>query len=461
MTPQQQLEIPSSSELQFPLPAPTGPRKRRAPNLADPFPGLEPFTVTSPRTIRVALAGCGVVGGGLVRLLHDSASAIASRFGVRFVIISVLVRDTTRDRKLPIDSALFTNDLEAFLAKDADVVIEAVGGDEPARTIAITSLRRGRKVITANKELIAAHGATLAELAIDNNTGLDFGAAVGGSAPVISTLRDLVGASAPLAVRGILNGTSNYVICQLENGISLESALACARDRGLAEADCSRDLDGRDAAAKLAIIGWIAFGIRPSELSLRRISLLPGIEQLVRFAVKQRGNVRLIAECTQLADGRVAASVEPVVVSASSAFARTTLEENRVEVDLGWTSPLSVSGPGAGGAPTAAALLSDLVRTSPPANERGAAATQFVSVADPRKHRWLIAARAEPGTLRAIAERAGLRIAGELRDDGFACVVTGPSAWTPVDSVVQDLDRAHTFPSVARYELGHADEVLS
>src|SRR5206468_4710430 len=107
--------------------------------------------------------------------------------------------------------------------------------------------------------------------------------------------------------------------------------------------------------------------------------------------------LRLIGECTQLADGRVAASVEPVILSAASAFARTTLEENRVEVDLGWTSPLSVSGPGAGGAPTASALLSDLVRTSSPANERGAAGVQFESVADPRQQRWLIAARVETG----------------------------------------------------------------
>src|SRR5207248_3289709 len=133
-----------------------------------------------------------------------------------------------------------------------------------ARTIGATTLARWKKFITANKELVASHGDILSGLARDNETALDFGAAVGGSAPVISTLRDLVGACTPLSVRGILNGTSNYVITLLESGATLDAALQSARARGLAEADCTRDLDGRDAAAKLAIIAWIAFGIRPS-----------------------------------------------------------------------------------------------------------------------------------------------------------------------------------------------------
>ncbi|PYO50825.1 MAG: hypothetical protein DMD72_01355 [Gemmatimonadetes bacterium] len=298
MTPLQQLEVPSSPEVRFPLPAASIGINRKASRFTDTVPQFGSATAKPQRTIRIALAGCGVVGSGLVRLLHNSAAAIASRFGVRFAITSVLVRDTTRDRRVPIDSRVFTNDLESFLAHDADVVIEAVGGEEPARTIAISALRRGSKLITANKELIAAHGESLDELANLHRTGLDFGAAVGGSAPVISTLRDLVGASAPRSVRGILNGTSNFVITQLERGAKLESALELACARGLAEADFTRDFDGCDAAAKLSIIAWIAFGIRPSALQLRRISLVPGLEQLTRIAVSRGGRLRLIAECT-------------------------------------------------------------------------------------------------------------------------------------------------------------------
>jgi homoserine dehydrogenase len=417
----------------------------------------------TPRTVRVALAGCGVVGGGLVRLLHESAPAIAARFGKRFELTRVLVRDPSRDRNLPLDSRLFTNDLDAFLSHDADVIIEAIGGHEPARTIASAALRRGTKVITANKELVASHGDRLSALARENDASLDFGAAVGGSAPVISTLRDLVGASTPVSVRGILNGTSNYVISLLERGASLEGALQSACELGLAENDCARDLDGRDAAAKLAIIAWIAFGIRPTGLQVRRTSLLPGIERLVRFASRTGSRVRLIAECRRLSGQRVTAAVEPVVVSSDSAFGRTVLEENRVEVDLGWTSPLSVSGPGAGGSPTAAALLSDLLRDSQPPNDRGAAAAQFRSVDDTSEHRWVVGAQLDAASLQRIATERGFEsqcfssecltsseTSASIPPD--SALITTPATWESVQRLVAALETSNGAPWIARYE---------
>lgn len=413
-----------------------------------------------PRPVRVALAGCGVVGGGFVRLLHDSAPAIAARFGVRFDLTRVLVRDVDRDRNLPFDSRLFTNDLGAFLAHDADVVIEAVGGDEPARTIASAALKRGKKFITANKELVSSHGDTLSALASENDGGLDFGAAVGGSAPIISTLRDLVGASTPLSVRGILNGTSNYVISLLERGATLDAALSSARERGFAERDCARDLDGRDAAAKLSIIAWIAFGIRPAALRVRRTPLVPGLDRLVRIAAAEEACVRLLAECTQLPGHAVAAVVEPVIVASQSTFGRTVFEENRVEVDLGWASPLSVSGPGAGGRPTAAALLSDLLRVSPPPNDRGAGATQFVSVADPRKHRWLVAARLETTSLERALTATGLRAERFTGDRSDLGVVTAPVTWTSMQRLLSALDVLNADPCIARYEPALEREVI-
>jgi len=418
----------------------------------------------TPRTVRVALAGCGVVGGGLVRLLHESAPAIAARFGKRFELTRVLVRDPSRDRNLPLDRRLFTSDLGAFLAHDADVIIEAIGGHEPARTIAAAALRRGTKVITANKELVASHGDRLSALAREYDASLDFGAAVGGSAPVISTLRDLVGASTPVSVRGILNGTSNYIISLLERGASLDGALASARELGLAESDCTRDLNGRDAASKLAIIAWIAFGIRPTELHVRRTSLIPGLERLVRFASLTGTRVRLIAECRRLPDQRVTASVEPVFVSSDSAFGRTSLEENRVEVDLGWSSPLSVSGPGAGGSPTAAALLSDLLRESQPPNDRGAGAARFHSVDDSCEHRWAIGAQLDAASLQRLATECGLDgecFAGEpvprstvaaarAADSAF---VTAPATWKAAQHFIASLETANGAPWIARYEV--------
>jgi homoserine dehydrogenase len=417
----------------------------------------------TPRTVRVALAGCGVVGGGLVRLLYESAPAIAARFGKRFELTRVLVRDPSCDRNLPLDRRLFTSDLGAFLSHDADVIIEAIGGHEPARTIASAALRRGTKVITANKELVAAHGDRLSALARENDASLDFGAAVGGSAPVISTLRDLVGASTPVSVRGILNGTSNYVISLLERGASLDGALESARDLGLAESDCARDLDGRDAAAKLAIIAWIAFGIRPTDLRVRRTSLVPGLERLVRFANLTGSRVRLIAECRRLPGQRVTASVEPVVVSSDSAFGRTVLEENRVEVDLGWSSPLSVSGPGAGGSPTAAALLSDLLRESQPPNDRGAGASRFHSVDDTSAHPWVIGAQLDAASLQRIATERGIasecfaseRLTSSETDASGApdsALIAAPATWNSAQSLVDALETSNRAPWIARYE---------
>lgn len=459
MTPQQ-LEIePAPSLHDFHIFPPGSPRQKRAPHFARRESAIGESSV-SPRTIRVALAGCGVVGGGLVRLLHESAHAIEARFGVRFELTRVLVRDVLRDRRLPLEQRLFTNELDSFLRHDADVVIEAIGGEEPARTIACTALKRGKKLITANKELVAAHGSTLSTLALENDTGLDFGASVGGSAPVISTLRDLVGASTPLSVRGILNGTSNYIISLLERGESLESAISSACDRGLAEADCTRDLDGQDAAAKLAIIGWIAFGIKPSELRVRRTSLIPGLERLVRLASILDGRVRFIAECTQLGDGRVAAVAEPVIVASQSSFGRTRLEENRVEVDLGWGLPLSVSGPGAGGRPTAAALLSDLLRLEPPPNDRGAGAAQFFSVVDPRAHRWLVAAKQTAASLERAASASGIAVDRVVNDGAEAAVITSPATWERARSFVAALEEIHAEPCIARYEREIETEVL-
>ncbi len=460
MTPQQLELDPHPALHEFPISQLEPHRNKGTAKSTHHRESLASASVGTPRTVRLALAGCGVVGGGLVRLLHESAPAIAARFGVRFDLTSVLVRDVNRERNLPLEARLFTNSLDAFLSHDADVVVEAVGGEEPARTIASDALRRGKKVITANKDVLASHGDSLSALAYENRAGLDFGAAVGGSAPVISTLRDLVGASTPLSVRGILNGTSNCVISLLERGVSLEAALASAREAGLAEADCSRDLDGRDAAAKLAIIAWITYGIRPAGLHIRRTPLVPGLERLVRVAKTEGACVRLIAECTQLPGHRVAATVEPVIVASQSAFGRTTLEDNRVEVDLGWPSPLSVSGPGAGGRPTAAALLSDLLRVSPPPNDRGAGATRFISVADPRVHHWLVAARIEPASLTRAAAEIGLSSERFIGDRANAAVITVPVTWNSVQRLIAALELLNAAPCIARYEPANETEAV-
>jgi homoserine dehydrogenase len=376
-----------------------------------------------PKTLRLALAGCGVVGGALVRLLHESSAAIEARHNVRFEIVCVLVRDVARDRGLPLPSHLFTDDVSLFLAANADIVVEAIGGNDVAAGIARASLGSGRRFVTANKELISGHAPELSTLASRSLAPLDFGAAVGGCAPVIWLLRDLLGTSSPKSVRGILNGTSNFILTGLERGDSFEIALASARAKGLAEADCSRDLDGIDAAAKLAIVAWLAFGVAPRDLIVRRIGLGGNPTALVRAAAAIGGRVRLIAECTNLGDGTICASVAPAVVNERSAFARTELEDNRLEVDLGWCAPVSVSGPGAGGAPTATALLADLLSDSAPANEFGFSRAPFTSADDPREHRWLVVGGAKGARLVTGSWTFIAALAEELAGSGAVCSI--------------------------------------
>ena len=408
--------------------------------------------MTPKREVRLALAGCGVVGGGLVRLLHDARDEIASRFDVRFSVASVLVRHPDRERHVPVADSLFTNDLNTFLSADADVVVEAIGGEEPAQTIAANALAQGRKFITANKELIAGAGDRLCRLADETGTSLDFGAAVGASAPVISTLRDLLGASPPRGVRGILNGTSNFVITQIERGQDLEVAINAARELGLAEEDCSKDLDGRDAAAKLAITAWVAFGIAPATLRIRRTSLLPHLTELVPVATALGGRLRLIAECTQLSGNAVVASVEPTIVSAASGFARTIAEENRIEIDQGWSAPLTVSGPGAGAKPTAAALLSDLLRTSPPANARGSLGRSFYPLIDPREHRWLLLAASDSG-LESLLVSRDIAVQRSWRENDRIGFITDRTRWSAIEEIVATNENI----AVARVELSDAE----
>ena len=409
--------------------------------------------MTPQHEVRLALAGCGVVGSGLVRLLHDARDEIASRFGVRFSVTSVLVRHPERDRHVPVADSLFTSDLNVFLASDAEVVVEAIGGEEPAETIAATALTRGRKFVTANKELIAGAGDRLCRLATERGTSLDFGAAVGASAPVISTLRDLLGASPPRGIRGILNGTSNYVISELERDVAFDLALAAARERGLAEADCSKDLDGRDAAAKLAITSWIAFGITPSSLRIRRTGLPPQLPELVRTAIALGGRLRLIAECIQLDGDRIVASVEPTIVSACSGFGRTIGEENRIEIDQGWSAPLAVSGPGAGAEPTASALLSDLLRTSQPANARGAHGKVFLPAQDSRAHRWLLLGPARLSLPGALADQ-GIGSERVWQEANRGGVVTQR---VPFNRLEELLKSAGGELSIARVDLSDAE----
>jgi homoserine dehydrogenase len=381
-----------------------------------------------PATLRVALAGCGAVGSALLRELVARRETMARRHGVEVVVTRVLVRDVARDRAAPFDRALLTADVDEFLDAGADVVVEAIGGLDPAGRIARTTLARGRDLVTANKELLAAHGSELTRLAERHGATLRHDAAVGGGVPILRMLDDALGAGTPSRVRGILNGTSNYVLSGLERGETLEAALRAARAAGFAEADATRDLDGRDAAAKLALIAWAAFGIAPERVAVRRASLLPEPARFLRLAGRVERTVRQVAECA-LVEGGVTACVEPLLVEQGSALACTADEQNRIEVHAGWSAPLCASGPGAGGVPTATALLSDLLGTQGPTRR---AARARAAPTDPRRSSWAIEVRGAPALLHRLVPGSAF-----VHTDALASC-----AWTVVESATPaEIDR--------------------
>lgn len=359
---------------------------------------------TPTRTVRVALAGCGAVGSALLRELGARRDSLEQRHGRRVELTRVLVRDLARERAAEVDRSLLTADLDDFLDHDADVVIEAIGGIEPARRIAEWALTGGRELLTANKELLAAHGSSLNALARRHGGTLRYDAAVGGGVPVLRLLDDALGAGTPARVRGILNGTTNFVLGRLERGLDLDDALHAARQAGFAEEDASRDLDGRDAAAKIALVAWAAYGVAPESLPVARRSLLPDPARYVRLAQRSGGVVRQVAECA-LVDSSVIASVEPVIVSPASALGRVRDEQNHVEVHTGWSAPLSATGPGAGGAPTATALLADFLCTARPPERRGDGRCGAV---DTRTSDWAIEVAGSPRLLHRAVPGCGL-----------------------------------------------------
>jgi homoserine dehydrogenase len=363
-----------------------------------------PWQSPAAGTVRVALAGCGAVGSALLRELAARRESLESRRGMRVRLTRVLVREIARERNAPFDRSLLTTDLELFLDSEADVVIEAIGGIEPARRIAEWALRGGRELVTANKELLAAHGSSLAALARAHGGSLRYDAAVGGGVPVLRLLDDALGAGTPVRVRGILNGTTNFVLTRLERGARLADALGAARRAGFAEVDASRDLDGRDAAAKIALVAWAAYGVPPETLLVTRRSLLPDPGRHVRLGARFGRLARQVSECA-LVDGAVVATVEPLLVSPGTTLARVRDEQNQVEVHSGWSAPLTASGPGAGGLPTATALLSDFLCTGRVPHRHAAVHGGRV---DSRLGEWALEVTGAPALLHRTVPGCGL-----------------------------------------------------
>jgi homoserine dehydrogenase len=415
---------------------------------AEAAPGPE------PRVIRVALAGFGTVGGALVGLLRDREDAIARTHGIRFELVSILVRDPERSRPYPVPGDLLTSDVEAFLAADAHAIVEVLGGLEPAGRIAIAALGRGRTFVTANKALIAKHGPELAAAASGHGGRLLYEAAVAGGVPIIRALRDALPETGVQGIRGILNGTTNYILTRLSDGATFDQALAEARKEGYAESDSSRDLDGRDTEDKIRILAWLAFGADPGVFRVHRRGLTRHADRIAADADAFGGVARLVGECLAL-DGGLVAAVEPVIVSPGSSLARTLGADNFIEVETTYNGTLGFSGPGAGGGPTASAILSDLIRhvPHPPAPENTP-----MAVADGRELAWVVSIRSAGAvvSLRDLLMAEGVDPVLEM-DDGCAGILrvrTAPCHRSRIKAVERALEGASLEPVVTRFESG-------
>ena len=307
----------------------------------------------------VGLLGCGVVGGGVAdRLLNDSPVR-----GATLDLARVLVRDLTK-RRFPeaVRDHLTTSATDVLEDARVEAVVECIGGVHPAFAYVEAALRLGKHVITANKALVAEHGEFLSALA--ENAGLDFRyeAAVGGAMPVIRSLRHLASIDEITEVSGVVNGTTNFILTEMENGAAFDDALRDAQRDGYAESDASYDVDGIDAAQKLAILCAAGFGIWPKWDAIERRGIRAIRTGDVALAKRLGCRVKLIVRARR--EGRnIRASVAPELVSFDHPFAAARGAENVIRVTAKHAGPLLISGIGAGRSATASAIFSDLADT--------------------------------------------------------------------------------------------------
>ena len=316
------------------------------------------------RALRVALLGCGVVGSEVVRLLGAHEHDLTHRAGAPLEIAGIAVRRPQRRRDLDVDPGLFTTDAAGLVARDdVDVVIEVIGGIEPARSLILAALDRGVSVVTANKALLAEDGAALHAAAAASGADLYYEASVAGAIPLLRPLRESLTGDRVHRILGIVNGTTNYILSRMEEtGAGFGEALDEATALGYAEADPSADIEGFDAAAKAAILAGLAFHTRVTAADVHREGITEVSSADVASAREMGAVVKLLAIAERSGDGQsIGVRVHPAMIPASHPLASVRDAYNAVFVEAEAAGQLMFYGRGAGGAPTASAVLGDLV----------------------------------------------------------------------------------------------------
>ncbi|MEM9651724.1 MAG: homoserine dehydrogenase [Actinomycetota bacterium] len=326
-------------------------------------------SVVSSETVRVGLLGCGIVGTQLVTLIEERSAALSASTGLRFELARIAVRSTTRDRGLEIDPELLTSDAETVVNDPSvDVVVEVIGGIEPARSLILTALKNGKPVVTANKELLANHGAELYGAAASAGVDLLFEAAAAGAIPIVRPLRESLLGEDVRRVMGIVNGTTNYILTRMsEEGVSYGDALTEAQNLGYAERDPTADVEGFDAGAKAAIMATIAFGANVVAGDVYHEGISAITQGDIEFADQFDYTIKLLAIAELFEPGddgaarEIGVRVYPAMVPNEHPLASVRGSFNAVFVEGEAAGELMFYGRGAGGMPTASAVLGDLV----------------------------------------------------------------------------------------------------
>ena len=370
----------------------------------------------SDRTLRVGMLGCGTVGTAVTRLLHDHREDIARRAGCRLEVSKIAVRDPSKRREVPVHPSAFTADpMEVVDDPDIDIVCELLGGSEPAGSLILAAFDRDKPVVTANKELLSTRGRELFDASDAKGLDLYFEAAVGGGIPLVRPLKESLTAERLTSIIGIVNGTTNYVLTRMsEDGMSFAEALGEAQRLGYAEADPTADVDGHDAAAKCAILASIAFNARVVAGDVYREGIGRVTTEDIEFARRLGYVVKLLA-IAELHEERVAARVHPAMIPSEHPLAAVRDAFNGVFVEGPNVGGLMFYGRGAGGEPTATAVVGDLVTVARNllAGARGVGCTCFlertVQPMSEMEGQYYILLRVEdrPGVLAEIASVFG------------------------------------------------------
>jgi len=314
------------------------------------------------KTLKVGMLGCGVVGSQIARLLVENKSDLTSRAGANLELVKVAVKNIKTKRE-GIPSNLLTDDANSIVNDpEIDLIIEVIGGITPAKELILTAIKNGKSVVTANKALLAQAGAELYTAADNANVDLYYEAAVAGAIPILRPLRESLVGDQVLRIMGIVNGTTNYILTKMdESGTAFEDALKQAQALGFAEADPTADVEAIDAASKAAILAGLAFHSRVSDTDVYREGITKITATDVKVAKAMDMVIKLLAIAELTPEGEISVRVHPALLSRTHPLASVRESFNAVFVEAKSAGQLMFYGKGAGGEPTASAILGDLV----------------------------------------------------------------------------------------------------